>query len=47
VTAFHPGYVFLFFGFMMCLQLLWVRFMVRETKGIALEDVARKLDVSA
>jgi sugar porter (SP) family MFS transporter len=47
VTAFHPGYVFLFFGFMMFLQLLWVRFMVRETKGIALEDVARKLEVSA
>lgn len=47
VTAFHPGYVFLFFCFMMFLQLLWVRFMVRETKGVALEDVARKLEASA
>lgn len=46
VTAFHPGYVFLFFAFMMFLQLLWVKFMVHETKGVPLEEVARKLGVA-
>ena len=33
VTAFAPGYVFLFFCFMMVLQLIWVKVMVPETKG--------------
>jgi SP family arabinose:H+ symporter-like MFS transporter len=43
VTSFHPGTVFLFFAAMMCLQLLWVKLMVPETKGVALEDVEGKL----
>ncbi len=46
VTAFDPGYVFLFFCGMMVLQLLWVRTMVIETKGVALEDVQRQLGVA-
>ena len=45
VTAFAPGYVFLFFCFMMVLQLVWVRTMVIETKGVPLEQVQRRLGV--
>jgi sugar porter (SP) family MFS transporter len=44
----HPergGYVFAFFCFMMVLQLVWVKFMVPETKGVPLEDMQRKLGV--
>jgi sugar porter (SP) family MFS transporter len=43
VAAFHPGYVFCFFTGMMCLQLLWVRAMVPETKGVPLEQLQVKL----
>jgi len=43
VTAFPPGAVFLFFCGMMCLQLLWVKLMVPETKGVALEEIERTL----
>ena len=45
VTSFAPGYVFAFFCGMMVLQLLWVMLMVPETKGIALEDMQRKLGI--
>lgn len=45
VTAFEPGYVFLFFCGMMVLQLVWVRFMVPETKGVPLEEMQRKLGI--
>ncbi len=45
VTAFPPGYVFAFFAFMMCLQLLWVKTMVPETKGVPLEELEEKLAV--
>ncbi|TAL00856.1 MAG: sugar porter family MFS transporter, partial [Verrucomicrobia bacterium] len=37
VAAFPPGYVFLFFCGMMVLQLVWVKTMVPETKGVPLE----------
>jgi sugar porter (SP) family MFS transporter len=47
VTAVHPGYVFLFFCFMMVLQLIWVKTMVPETKGVPLEDMQQKLGVQA
>ena len=47
VSAFAPGYVFLFFCFMMVLQLVWVKLMVPETKGIALEDMQHKLGIEA
>jgi SP family arabinose:H+ symporter-like MFS transporter len=43
VTVFPPGYVFLFFCGMMMLQLLWVRTMVIETRGVPLEDIQRRL----
>jgi len=46
VTAFPAGYVFLFFCLMMCLQLLWVHFMVPETKGRSLEEVQHDLGVT-
>jgi len=47
VTAFAPGYVFLFFCGMMVLQLVWVKTMVPETKGISLEDMQHKLGIQA
>ena len=46
VTAFAPGYVFLFFCFMMVLQLIWVRSMVIETKGVPLEQMQQRLGVA-
>jgi len=45
VTAFAPGYVFAFFAFMMVLQLIWVKTMVPETKGISLEDMQHRLGI--
>ncbi|HAV64788.1 MAG TPA: MFS transporter, partial [Verrucomicrobiales bacterium] len=47
VTAFAPGAVFAFFCFMMVLQLLWVKLMVPETKGVPLEEMQKKLGISA
>ena len=38
-----PGPVFAFFAFMMVLQLLFVYFMMPETKGISLEQLSQKL----
>lgn len=46
VDAFAPGYIFLFFTFMMVLQLIWVKAMVPETKGVPLEEIQRQLGVS-
>lgn len=46
VTAFAPGSVFLFFCFMMVLQLVWVKLMVPETKGRSLEEIQRDLGIS-
>ena len=37
-----PGPVFGFFAFMMFLQLLFVHFMMPETKGISLEELSKK-----
>ena len=45
VEVFAPGWVFFFFCVMMVLQLVWVRTMVIETKGIPLEEIQRKLGV--
>jgi sugar porter (SP) family MFS transporter len=45
VAGFAPGYIFSFFAFMMVLQLVWVKTMVPETKGISLEDMQRKLGI--
>jgi len=43
VTVFPPGGVFLFFCGMMVLQLVWVKYMVPETKWVPLEDMAERL----
>jgi SP family arabinose:H+ symporter-like MFS transporter len=45
VSALPSGYVFSFFAGMMCLQLLWVKTMVPETKNIPLEELQRELAV--
>ena len=45
VSAFAPGYVFLFFCGMMVLQLIWVKFMVVETKGVPLEEIQKRLGI--
>ncbi|NNK76338.1 MAG: sugar porter family MFS transporter [Maribacter sp.] len=42
-AAIGPGTVFAFFAFMMVLQLLFVAFMMPETKGISLEELSKKL----
>jgi len=46
VEVFPVGYVFLFFCFMMVLQLMWVKFMVPETKGRSLEEIQHDLKIS-
>lgn len=46
VAAFAPGYVFLFFCAMMVLQLIWVKTMVIETKGVPLEHIQKRLGIS-
>src|SRR5665213_1182579 len=45
VSAFPPGYVFLFFCGMMVLQLIWVKTMVPETKGVPLEQIQKQLGI--
>jgi SP family arabinose:H+ symporter-like MFS transporter len=47
VVKFHPGFIFLFFCGMMVLQLIWVKTMVPETKGVPLEEIHQKLGVEA
>tara|TARA_R110002050_G_scaffold196426_3_gene331425 strand:- start:18166 stop:19482 length:1317 start_codon:yes stop_codon:yes gene_type:complete len=42
-TWIGPGPVFAFFAFMMVLQLLFVRFMMPETKGVSLEELSKRL----
>jgi MFS transporter, SP family, arabinose:H+ symporter len=46
VAAFPPGYIFSFFAAMMVLQLIWVKTLVPETKGIPLEQIQQQLGVS-
>jgi sugar porter (SP) family MFS transporter len=45
VSAFLPGYVFAFFAGMMVLQLIWVKMMVPETKGVPLEQIQKQLGI--
>jgi MFS transporter, SP family, arabinose:H+ symporter len=45
VTAFPPGYVFSFFAGMMVLQLVWVKTMVPETKGVSLEQIQKQMGI--
>jgi sugar porter (SP) family MFS transporter len=43
VSTFAPGSVFVFFCGMMVLQLIWVKLMVPETKGVPLEEIEHRL----
>jgi len=43
IKSIDAGYIFAFFSFMMVLQLVWVRFMMPETKGKTLEEIGAKL----
>ena len=45
VSAFPPGYIFLFFCGMMVLQLFWVKLMVPETKGVPLEQIQERFAI--
>ena len=45
IAAFPPGYAFGFFCFMMVLQLIWVKTLVPETKGIPLEKMQQRLGI--
>jgi MFS transporter, SP family, arabinose:H+ symporter len=47
VASFPPGYVFSFFAGMMVLQLIWVKTMVPETKGVPLEQIQKQLGIEA
>lgn len=44
-AAFPTGYIFSFFTGMMVLQLIWVRTMVPETKGVPLEQIQKQLGI--
>lgn len=46
VSLVPPGYIFLFFAFMMTLQLVWVFASVPETKGKSLEELERALGLA-
>jgi MFS transporter, SP family, arabinose:H+ symporter len=46
VAGFPPGYIFSFFAGMMVLQLIWVKTMVPETKGVPLEQIQQQLGIS-
>lgn len=46
ISVFSPGAIFLFFCGMMVLQLIWVKTMVVETKGVPLESIQKHLGVS-
>jgi SP family arabinose:H+ symporter-like MFS transporter len=45
VASFPPGYIFSFFAGMMVLQLVWVKTMVPETKGVPLEQIQKQLGI--
>jgi MFS family permease len=45
VSVFAPGYVFSFFAGMMVLQLIWVKTLVPETKGVPLEQIQKQLGI--
>lgn len=45
IRAFDAGLIFAFFCFMMVLQLIWVKFLVPETKNISLEEMQEKLGI--
>lgn len=46
VASLPPGYVFSFFTGMMVLQLIWVKTLVPETKGVPLEEIQKQLGIA-
>ena len=46
IATFAPELVFLFFCGMMILQLIWVKFMVPETRGLSLETIQKNLGIA-
>lgn len=44
INAFEPWLVFCFFGFFTVLQLLFVHFLMPETKGVSLEELHTRLE---
>lgn len=46
VTAYAPGCVFPFFFAMMVLQLIWVKTIFIDTKGVPLERMQQRLGVA-
>ena len=46
VDTFSPSLIFGIFCFMMILQLLWVKVMVPETKGVPLEELQKQLSIT-
>ncbi len=45
IKALDAGVLFAFFCGMMCLQLIWVKLMVPETKGVSLEEMQKKMGI--
>src|SRR5580698_2625580 len=45
-AVFPPAYIFSFFAGMMVLQLIWVKAMVPETKGVPLEQIQKQLGIA-
>ena len=45
ISSLQPGYVFSFFAGMMCLQLLWVKTKMPETKNVPLEELQKELAI--
>lgn len=44
--TFAPGTIFTFFCLMMVLQLVWVKVMVPETRGVPLEEMQKRLGIT-
>jgi hypothetical protein len=45
IAAYSAGHAFAFYAAMMLLQLLWVVFMMPETKGVSLEQIQRRMGI--
>ena len=45
IAASSGGHAFAFYGVMMVLQLLWVVWIMPETKGVPLEEIQKKLGI--